>query len=103
MILLLLECHGLVKNCAAINTFDLYIIVYTTSHSNIQNKTMMISQMRKILTKKAIQPAIPSSILAFFKAKSNAKGAVKPIQYMSINLTHIGLSSTESPMAAAIL
>ena len=74
-----------------------------TSHSNMQNKMTMISKIRKILTKKAIQPAIPPSILAFFKAKSNAKGAVKPIQYMSINLTHIGLSSTDSPMAAAIL
>ena len=85
MILILLESHGLVKNCAAINTFNLYSIVYMTSHSNMQNKMTMISKIRKILTKKAIQPAIPPSILAFFKAKSNAKEAVKPIQYMSIN------------------
>ena len=56
-----------------------------TSHSNTQNKMTMITKIRKILTRKAIQPAIPPSILAFFKAKSNAKEAVKPIQYMSIN------------------
>lgn len=46
---------------------------------------MIISPIRKILTKEETQPAIPPSILAFFKAKSNATGAVKPIQYMSIN------------------
>ena len=55
-----------------------------TSHSNTQNKMTMIIKIRKILTKKAIQPAIPPSILAFFKAKSNAREAVKPVQYIDI-------------------
>ena len=55
-----------------------------TSHSNTQNKMTMITKIRKILTRKAIQPAIPPSILAFFKAKSNAREAVKPIQYIDI-------------------
>ena len=46
----------------------------------MQNNNTIISRMRKILTKKAIQPAIPPSIRASFKAKSNANGAVIPIQ-----------------------
>ena len=55
-----------------------------TSHINTQNKMTMITKIRKILTRKAIQPAIPPSILAFFKAKSNANDAIIPIQYIDI-------------------
>ena len=50
----------------------------------MENKKTMISKMRKILTKGAMQPIMPPSILATFKATSNAKDAVIPIQYIDI-------------------
>ena len=57
-----------------------------TSHSNMENKKTMISKIRKILTKGAMQPIMPpsSSIRASFMAKSNANDAVIPIQYIDI-------------------
>ena len=82
MILILLESHGLVKNCAAINTFNLYSLYDFSQQHAEQNDDDF--KDKKNLDKESDTASHTSFYLSLFKAKSNAREAVKPIQYIDI-------------------